>query len=387
MRGGATQAGSAGGRDERLDFLRGLAMLAVIVNHVAIPSLFHVVSVEALGVVTGGEGFVFLSGGVVGFVSRRRLTRDGWPAAAAKLWRRALQIYAVALAANLIVYLCQFVPGLDWTSLTTYKDARSGTVYQLYGDHAPAPAFLIGILTLEYGPGQINILGLYVALMAVTPLLLLVLRRGWAPLALAASWCAYLLYQAHPVRILPCQSEHAFPFPAWQLLFVHGLAAGYHRDEILAAFGGRAMLRVVTVGAAISFCFFALNNPWHDVPGGARLRLIPEALYYSIYSRFFQRTPLGVGRFVNTLVLAGTLFMVLTRAWTASNRLLGWLCIPIGRATLYVFAIHMIFVVAVYNIPLLMQGRVGVNTGAHAAIILVIWMMVRERVFFRWIPR
>jgi len=34
-----------------------------------------------------------------------------------------------------------------------------------------------------------------------------------------------------------------------------------------------------------------------------------------------------------------------------------------------------------------MQGRVGVNTGAHAAIILVIWMMVRERVFFRWIPR
>lgn len=379
----------AGGRDERIDFLRGLAMLAVIVNHVAIRSLYHVLSVEGIGVVTGGEAFVLLSGGVVGFAYRRRLERDGWPAAAAKLWRRALQICLVALAANLIVSLGQFVPYLDWSCLTTYKDARSGAVYQLYGDHPSAVTFAVKMITLAYGPGQINILGLYVALLAAAPFLLLLLRNGRTPLVLGLSWGVYLIHAAHPVRALPFQSENAFPVLAWQLLFVHGVVAGYNRDRIMAAFSGRfaVLLRAAVVGAALILCFFALNNPWHDVPGPARLSLIPEPAYYSIYQRFFQRTQLGLGRFLNTVVVAGTLYMLLAWSWAASRRLLGWLCIPIGRATLYVFAIHLLFVLGACNTPLLQRNLVGINTVAHTIVILAVWAMVQRRFLFRLIPR
>jgi hypothetical protein len=249
--------------------------------------------------------------------------------------------------------------------------------------------FIAKMITLTYGPGQINILGLYVALLAASPFLLLPLRTGHTPLVLAASWGAYLVNAALPTRVLPFQSENSFPVLAWQLLFVHGVVIGYHRDRILASFSGRfgGPLRVAVVGSALVLCFFALNNPWHDVPGPTRFSLIPEPMYYSIYQRFFQRTQLGLGRFLNTLVAAGALYMLLGWSWTASRRLLGWLCIPIGRASLYVFVVHLIFVQAVCNTPLLQRNLVGVNTVAHTAVILAIWAMVRNRIFFRWIPR
>src|SRR4051812_42631942 len=49
-------------RDIRVDLLRGLAMLTVIVNHIRVPSLFRYVSEEPFMLVTGGGGVVGLVG-------------------------------------------------------------------------------------------------------------------------------------------------------------------------------------------------------------------------------------------------------------------------------------------------------------------------------------
>ena len=73
-------SGQAGSRDARIDWLRGLAMTCVIVNHSRLPSLLSWFSYERLWVVTAAEVFVVLSGVVLGMVYGRRLARDGWPA-------------------------------------------------------------------------------------------------------------------------------------------------------------------------------------------------------------------------------------------------------------------------------------------------------------------
>jgi hypothetical protein len=67
---------TAGRRDLRIDWLRGLAMTCVIVNHSKLPSLLSWFSYERFWVVTAAEVFVVLSGVVLGTVYGLKLVRD-----------------------------------------------------------------------------------------------------------------------------------------------------------------------------------------------------------------------------------------------------------------------------------------------------------------------
>src|SRR5262252_7684099 len=71
-------------RDLRIDWLRGLAMTCVIINHSKLSSLLSWFSYERFWVVTSAEVFVVLSGVVLGMVYGRRLARDGWRAVDAR---------------------------------------------------------------------------------------------------------------------------------------------------------------------------------------------------------------------------------------------------------------------------------------------------------------
>src|SRR5262245_63741600 len=84
---------SAARRDVRIDWLRGLAMTCVIVNHSKLSSLFSWFSYERFWIVTAAEVFVALSGIVIGTVYGRRLARDGWRSVVRGLGRRAALLY------------------------------------------------------------------------------------------------------------------------------------------------------------------------------------------------------------------------------------------------------------------------------------------------------
>src|SRR5260370_20494754 len=86
---------AAGKRDVRIDWLRGLAMTCVIINHSKLSSLLSWFTYERFWVVTAAEVFVVLSGVVLGMVYGRRLARDGWPAVVRGLGRRALFLYCM----------------------------------------------------------------------------------------------------------------------------------------------------------------------------------------------------------------------------------------------------------------------------------------------------
>ena len=180
------------GRDLRIDLLRGVAIVFVVLNHVQLPSLFQLASQETIGVVSGAELFVAMSGVVVGMVYRERLARTDLAEVAGTLLRRSWKLYLTALVVVLSVYVLTLLPGVDGRAVTTF-DAGAGQVFDTYpnierlGDY-PVPGFVIrDLLRLQLGPWQFNVMGLYVVLMLAAPLLLAALRRRLVLLVLAPS--------------------------------------------------------------------------------------------------------------------------------------------------------------------------------------------------------
>src|SRR5258708_40028065 len=115
----------AGKRDVRIDWLRGLAMTCVIINHSRLSSLLSWFSYERLWVVTAAEVFVVLSGVVIGMVYGRRLVRDGWRTVVRGLGRRALFLYSVFIGVTVSV-LALAALGVDVGSLAP-TDGRAAS--------------------------------------------------------------------------------------------------------------------------------------------------------------------------------------------------------------------------------------------------------------------
>jgi hypothetical protein len=270
----------------------------------------------------------------------------------------------------------------------------SGRVYNLYGGFSsladfPVPGWALrDVLLLRMGPSQINIMGLYVVLLLLAPIMTWLLLRRWWVALVAASVTLYALGQIHPIRVLPSQFEDPFPVLDWQILFVLGLVAGWHRRRLLAATRqpfGRAVVGLAVV-LTVAFAVFSWNNPHLSNAYDVRLALLPDATFTRLYDGWFARTTLEPGRLVAVICLLVTAFAALTAFWVPVHKALGWFLIPLGQATLYVFVLHVLFVVAVANVPAL-RSSLLLGTVTHAVVLAAFWLMVRKRFLFGVVPR
>src|ERR1041384_2498895 len=116
---GWPQNAVVGHRDLRIDWLRGLAMTCVIINHSKLSSLLSWFSYERFWVVTAAEVFVVLSGVVLGMVYGRRLARDGWLTVIRGLSRRALTLYVAFIAVTVSILALAFA-GVDVSAVSAW---------------------------------------------------------------------------------------------------------------------------------------------------------------------------------------------------------------------------------------------------------------------------
>jgi hypothetical protein len=229
-------------------------------------------------------------------------------------------------------------------------------------------------------------MGLYVVLLLVSPLILALLNRGKAVWVLAASLAVYAVGSGTRFRILPSQFEDSFPLLVWQVLFVLGLVVGYHRRSIITWLSAHAWAVVACTIAAFALAFLSWGNPYLANNYDVRLALMPDATYRAMYDLLFGRTYLAPGRLLNVVFLVVAAYAFLSAYWKPVARALGWFLIPLGRATLYVFIMHVVLIAVVANIPALQQESIFLNTAAYAAVLGLLWVMVRTRFLFRIIP-
>ena len=98
-------ADAADRRDLRVDLLRGFCIFAMVVDHFGGDSWLYAITGGNRFYVSAAEGFIFISGFVMGQAYRSKRDRSGLPAAMAEALRRARTLYLATVALTLIFSL------------------------------------------------------------------------------------------------------------------------------------------------------------------------------------------------------------------------------------------------------------------------------------------
>jgi hypothetical protein len=355
---------AVGNRDLRIDCLRGLAMACVIVNHTRMSSVLSWFSYERFWVVTAAEVFVVLSGVVLGMVYGRRLARSGWRSVVSGLGRRALTLYAafVIVTVSLVVLS---LSGVDVGALARENDRVESWFLDPRSMEASAWRDL---LLMRSGPWVFEIVALYVWLVvAAVPCLLALRFVGWRPLV-AASWIAYLFYRMAPRQLSGAEFESVFPILAWQLLFVHGITIGYHRQRISTWIADRSRLALLAAGSAsTAFIAFALCNPWVEGPSWLHWQIVSADRFSELYTHYFGLSELGIGRLLNLAVALPMGYALLGWCW-AVVRPFQSLLVTLGQRSLGAFVLHVYGTLLLAHLP--HAGGVMTNTMLQLLVIV-----------------
>jgi hypothetical protein len=216
-------------RDHRVDFLRGLALAIIFVNHVP-GNFYEKLTPKNFGFSDAAEIFVILAGFASAYAYFSRFERGEIWEAVCKAWRRAGMLYmshvvTTVAAVALLCFASLYFMRPDYLSDTiVYMDIKP-----LMDD--PMRGF-IGLITLGHQLGYFNILPMYMGLLLMLPAIM-VLARLSLPLLLAVSvtlWFATALF-ALDVPNYPMPGGWFFNPLAWQLLFVIGFVLGQRQRE------------------------------------------------------------------------------------------------------------------------------------------------------------
>src|SRR6266545_5152900 len=224
---------SAHGRDERLDLLRGLAVIAMVVDHVGGASFLYTLTGGNRFYTSAAEAFICISGLVMGMVYRRFVGKSGIGPALQRSIERAGTLYLLAVTLTLLFVPISELLHLPWAQGLDLSD--------------PAQ-LIVSVLTLHQTYYLVDIPLLYTLLLLVSPLALLLLSQGRTAVVLGGSWLLWGVYQFVPAQAdVPWAigGNHLFFFAPWQVFFFTGLAIGWHHQELtqrLERFPRRAAL-------------------------------------------------------------------------------------------------------------------------------------------------
>jgi hypothetical protein len=260
------------GRDIRLDLFRGLALWFIFLDHIP-TNIVSWLTVRNYGFSDATEIFVFISGYTAVIAYSRMMMREGWPRSAARIYRRVWQLYV----AHILLFIF-FSAQIAWVSAARETPSLIEEMELIGLGHDPYRALLEAAL-LKFRPVNLDVLPLYIVLLAAFPLVLpLVLRWPFAVIAgslvLYAATCRF----GWNLPAYPEGKVWYFNPLAWQIVFHIGAACAVLGSRLGWLDRYRVPLTVLAVVYLLVAAVIALS--WHYNP---LERLIPAWFARLIY--------------------------------------------------------------------------------------------------------
>jgi hypothetical protein len=309
-------------RDPRIDVLRGLALMMIFFDHIP-GNLFSLATLQNFGFSDAAEVFVFLAGMSSMLAYGKAFERDGAVGGLRRIILRCVRIYLFQVG----LLLTTLVLVLLWT---THYNLQPILVAPIL--NSPLSGLSRG-LTLQALPGYLDILPLYLVLLAAFPLVYLGLRFN-PLLVLGLSATIWLAANLDHNLNLPNWIDGGRwffnPF-AWQFLFTIGAALA----RSAATHGGtlpRSQWALWLGGAYLGFAFLesAPWAAWH----------LPDLRPFALAAP--DKTQLAALRIFDVLALAYLVFSSASLRALAGQRIFAPLR-ACGRHSLEVFAVGCVF--------------------------------------------
>lgn len=311
-------------RDQRLDWLRGYAIFAMIVDHTPVTSsLFYYFTGRGIFFISAAEVFYFISGTVLGIIS----SRNSLEKSIHRVLRRTFELYLASIGLALFFIFLALS-----THLNLWQSEQ-----ELLPNQTKLLQYLVSIFTLKSSFHGSSILVLYVLFMAISPIALWACFKGKSWLLVAVSSATYLMGYFFPSQ-MP-YNFGVFNNPAtWQFLFFLGMVIGFNREKIKTSLSLRIWNRLAFFSILLSLLLTILY-------------VFQQSIWQSLPKFLEAREVLAWPRLMIVLVFLAGFYALLTFFWKPLNASLGWIMLPLGRNSLWSFLTHWAVIVIVINLP------------------------------------
>lgn len=232
-----------------IDFWRGIALMAVFINHIPGNSLSRFTH-RQYGWSDAAEALIFLAG--LALAMRCVKAEPGGKSSSGGEWHRIFNIYIWHVVFSLILIGVYSIAHINGQSAilsdnrTTLPDAET----------------IAGVLLLSHQLRYFDILPLYIVLFAMGPLIAWLARRS----LVALLCCSFAVYAATRIwgfglPAWPGTGVWYFNPFAWQLLFVIGYVCGVKRDALAWMMESRALLAAACVVLLVAFVAMLAGVP------------------------------------------------------------------------------------------------------------------------------
>jgi hypothetical protein len=366
-----TFALAAGQRELRLDLFRGLALWLIYIDHVS-PDLLTWFTIRNYGFSDAAEIFIFISGFTAALVYGRATFESGIVIGTARIMRRVWQIYT----AHLLLFLVLMA---EIAYVTTISEKPAFYIQEMeVGDFFKQPGSeMIQALMLRFRPLNMDVLPLYVVLMAFLPLVLL-LARLQRDLPLVLSVGLYILTLRYDLHLSTYPDGFwSFNPYAWQLLFVFGAWCALGGGKRLSPILESPLVLWVAVAYLCAAFFVTLTwyFPWLE-------SFIPAWLARLIYP--INKTDFDILRFAHFLALAVVALRVVPSGWAGLKSPWARPLILCGQYSLQIFALGVALSFAGYALLMELDAGVLLHVVVGAAGILILYAVARVFTWYKW---
>jgi len=344
-----------------LDYLRGYFILVIIIDHLGRwPSLFGAFTGRALLWVTAAEGFVIISGLLVGYIRGFKNQQQPLGQVSLKLVRRGMLLYLWSIIAT-IAY-----SAIIWHF--HFKGGSPGLPFEKVDDWGN---LIWQTLTLQYTFVWVYFLTLYAIFLTASPIAVWLFRKNKAWMLVALSLVVLVVgWRLHN------------EFMQWQALFFIPSAVGYYLEPIRdwwkkLALNKRQLLTYFIWGVTAITIVLSVVTTFH----AGSIQSSADQLNTS-----FAKNTISIYRILLAFVWFTGFLLLFAHLTQWIKRWLAWLLIPLGTRSLTAYILHGL-VLCTISYFISVSDNILFNTLLGATAIMMVWGLLKIPFVQKVIPR